>query len=106
MSQRVQCTVKTNEWHAESMQINMQINVLILQGPIRHSVMAEWHTHTNSHTLPIQRIVITRPSAGPWGGAIGRSSAGRQTGSGQSSAGSQLRLPLVLWGRVEWKQTG
>lgn len=80
--------MRTDEWQAEYMQINMQFDALIWHGLPRHFMEEQDSTLTQTLTNSGQRIIATCPSAGLLGGAIGESSASRQTGSGHSRAGS------------------
>lgn len=70
--------MRTDEWHAEHVQINMQIGALVLHGLRRPSQEQQGGTRTHTLTNSGQRVMATRPSAGPVGEAVGRSSASRQ----------------------------
>lgn len=93
MGQRVQCAMTSRERHADYMQIN---NIIL------HGLPKPWMTGWRARAIlsncqPKNVPHALQPSPGR--------ASGRQTGSRQSRA-SQLGLPLVLWGRAEWKQEG
>lgn len=88
MSQRVQCVKDNREWHADCMQIKMQIIALILHGLLRHSMEGMMaHSHKLSSCQPKDVPHALQPSHGETGG---RSLAGRRRVAGKAE-------PVVSW---------
>lgn len=79
---------------------NMQINVLILQGLIRHSVMTEWHTHTLPHSAQPKDSHHM-----PFSWALGRSCRQELSGQADKAAGKEeqaVSCDYLLCFGAEW----